>query len=270
MLTFERLHAGIDPGHVALGAHLGDELVGVAIADVASTPQVARLKSVVVPPRLARSRIGQALLAEVERHVVALGVRRLETIYDGTSSTASTMTHMLCKAGWHRPDESVLLLTASMRITEAPWMRARLSDDCTVFAWADLSGAEADQLAGAHWYPRALGPFPDEAVESACSIGVRCAGTVVGWMLTHRVAPHAVRYGRLFVRPEYRARACGVALIAEALRRQQTAGIAECLCAVSSQNTAMLRIVERRIAPYLKSRRELCFAAKNLMPHPRP
>src|SRR5262245_39016757 len=138
MLTFERLHEGIDPGHMALGAHLGGELIGVAIADVASTPQVARLKSVVVPPRFARSEIGQALLAEVERHVVAQGFRRLETIYDGTSATAPTLTQMLCKSGWNRPDESVLLLTASMRITEAPWMRARLSDDCTVFAWADL------------------------------------------------------------------------------------------------------------------------------------
>jgi GNAT superfamily N-acetyltransferase len=194
----------------------------------------------------------------------------METMYSGAAASAPTIARLLAKAGWSISRGSTLILSGSMRIIEAPWMKTRVPADYEVFAWSELTPGDRADLSSvqgdAPWYPPALGPFPAEPIEPACSLGVRHRGRVVGWMLTHRVDPERVRYSRFFVRREHRASFCGVALMAEAIRRQHAAGIPTCLCAVASENRPMMRVVRRRLAPYVEAKTEVCFASKDLAP----
>ena len=271
VLTFQRLDQGIGAGHIAVCANADDRAIGIAIAQIESTLPTARLKSLLVQEPYRHRGIGQRLLGSLEHHARAHGVRRLEATYAGQSPSTQTLSRMLRKAGWHRPSEPAVIFTASTRILEAPWMSARAADKLELFAWSELTARDADELAAARatspWFPDALGPFPEQPVEPACSVGARHQGRVVGWMLLHRVDARTVRYSRLFVRSECRRQVCGVTLFAEALRRQHAAGIPLSICAVSTGNATMLRIMERRIEPYLESKSEVCFAAKDCAAH---
>jgi GNAT superfamily N-acetyltransferase len=268
VITFQRLHDGTEPGQIVVGAYAGDEMIGAAIADVRSTSKVCKLESVFVgAPHRGRG-IAEGLVRALERHARSHGSIRLEALYSGTASSAPTVAHVLAKAGWTVPRGSTLILDGSIRISEARWVKTVASGEYEIFGWSDLTMHEAADLAlepgTSPWYPPALGPFPEQPVEAACSVGVRHRGRVVGWMLTHRVDPARLRYSRLFVRREHRARFSGIALVAEAIRRQHAAGIPNCLCAVASENAAMMRVVRRRLQPYIESKTELCCALKDL------
>jgi GNAT superfamily N-acetyltransferase len=254
-------------GQIAIGAYADEELIGAAFANLLAKPLVGTLQSVFVSAAHRGRGVAQALIGGLERHVSSRGVRRIEAMYAGTAPSAPTIAHILAKAGWKAPNPPTLILGGSVRIAEAAWTR-HVPAGYEIFPWSELSAAETAQLATPHgtapWYPPPLGPFPDEPVEPLCSVGVRHAGQVVGWMLTHRVDHERVRYSRLFVRQEHRARFSGLALIAEAIRRQRAAQIPKCLCAISTGNGAMMRILRRRLAPYIESRTELCCAYKDL------
>ena len=267
-VMFRPLNQGLTADQIAVCATAQDSMVAVAIASIGSTPGTSRLKSLLVQEAHRHRGIAQGLLAALEQRLHAHGARRLEVTYPGGSTSADVFTHILRKAAWHVPAEPVLIFTASTRIATAPWMGIHAVGKGELFPWSELSAAETIELAAARgtsqWFPEALGPFPERPVEPVCSIGARYQGRVVGWMLSHRVDASTVRYSRLFVRQEFRRQVCGVALFAEALRRQHAAGIPTSICAVSRANAAMLRVIKRRVEPYLDSTASVCFAAKEL------
>jgi GNAT superfamily N-acetyltransferase len=259
----------VEPHQIAVGASFGDALIGVAFADIRSKAPIGKVQFVVVGAAHRGRGVAQGLIRALERLACDHGSKRLEAMYSGSGASAATVGHVLAKAGWTTPAAPMLILSGSMRIVEAPWITVVASKAYEIFPWSELSEREASDLAAPaaamQSWPPELGPFPAEPVELACSVGVRHGGRVVGWMLTHRVKPDLVRYSRLFVDPAHRRRFCGLALVAEALRRQRAAGIPNGLLAVFSANSAMMRIVGRRLELYQDSRTELCYAYKDLV-----
>lgn len=265
MVTYHPLVECVEPGQIAVGASIEGALIGIALADVRSTAHPCALQSVVVSEAHRGKGIAHGLLTSLERRACDHGFGRIETMYSGASASAPIVERVLAKAGWTIPQETAWVLDATMRIREAPWMSVTAPAGYEIFPWVELSERDASELrAPVHSCPPELGPFPDEPVEQACSVGVRQQGHVVGWMLTHRVNHETVRYSRLFVSPEHRRRFSGLALVAVALLRQSAAGIPKCLCAVSSGNAAMMRVVRRRLEPYLEAKIELRHASKDL------
>jgi len=254
-------------GEVIVAARANGVTIGLALVDL-SLCERAKLRSIVVDPGFRGCGVAQGLLAFVEEHLRGRGTRHIEAVYETGLAPDTVLSHILKKAGWMRASAATQILHISGRIVQAPWMRTPLPAGCEVFAWSQLTALEAADLAAQPWYPQPLGPFPDEAPDPLCSVGIRHDGQVVGWMLTHRVRPGLMRYSRLFVRPGHRARVCGVVLIAAAIRRQPRVEIEGGMFCVSAANLPMLRIVARRIAPYIERKTELICASKDLVHRP--
>jgi GNAT superfamily N-acetyltransferase len=267
VIRVEAFDEGIAAGQIAVRAIAEAGVVGVALADVQSTPHVGRLQSIYVSDRYRQRGIASRLLRALEQQARVRGARQMQTLYDKMRASAGAVSRVLAKAGWVQPHASMLMLELSPRLQDAPWVRPLAPTDYEIFVWSQLTASERTSLAAresaASW-PQALGPFPDEPVEPTCSVGARHKGEVVGWLLTHRIRPTVLRHSRLFVAREHRARFCGLALVAEALRRQRLAGIPNSLCAVASDNQPMLRIVRRRLEAYVDAKTEVCHAEKDI------
>jgi hypothetical protein len=103
-------------------------------------------------------------------------------------------------------------------------------------------------------------------MEPLNSLGLRGMDGVVGWVITHRIAPATVRYTALFVDERVRRLGHGIALLAEAMRRQMGALGDDSVgtFGVWLHNAPMIRFVRRRMAPYLISMAETRSARKQL------
>ncbi len=120
-----------------------------------------------------------------------------------------------------------------------------------MFPWSELTDAEKQQIQQTLDYPTSLSPFEnDSRLEPLNSLGLRYGEEVVGWIVTHRVAPDTIRYSTMFVAQRFQKLGRGVALISEALKRQIASPVPNCTWAVAMENQQMAHFQRRRLAPY--------------------
>ncbi len=246
---------------VVVAARAGSLTVGLAVADLDGTQ--AHVRSFFVEPSHWGRGLGSGLAAALEDAVRGRGAKRIEAMYEGTSPAAGAAARVAERRGFQPSQPSTLVCRASERMRSAPWMKRPLSRLYHIFPWGELSDAERAQLKAAR-YPAALTPFPDEPVELLNSLGLRRDGHVVGWMLTHRLGPELIRYTSLFVDPGERALGPGMALLAEAIRRQLDNGVPFGIFGIGEANEPMIRLVRRRMVPYLDAFQEVRYVAKDL------
>jgi hypothetical protein len=131
--------------------------------------------------------------------------------------------------------------------------------DVQVFPWQELTAAEresllAEQRRPGSWIPQLLSPFqkdPDHP-RSVCH-GLRANGEVVGWLITHRLAPTVVRYTWGYVRPDVARRGAYLLLIHAAASHHRTCPGIQVLWTVPVWAVEMARFVQRRLAPWMCS-----------------
>jgi GNAT superfamily N-acetyltransferase len=253
----------ISDGRIAVRAEADGVRVGVGIAVLGAPSGTAKLRALVVAPSHRGRGIGHRLVSALERQAREHGSSWIEALYDAAEPSAAILHRVFDKQQWARPPLTAQVFHSTTRIAEASWMRARAAPGYDLFAWTESTSQELAQLARQNW-PHGLGPLPPDEVDAATSVGVRCGGRVVGWMLTQRVAHDLLRYSRLFVAQEHRRRVSGVVLLAESIRRQSKAGIPRGTFSVASANSAMMLVVKRRIAMFIDTRLEVCYASKDL------
>lgn len=251
------------PFEVLLVATVDGREAGVLIAE--RRGELARLMSVVVEANLRRRGVATGLLAALRSHLAGTEVRRVDAMYGG-GPDADVVNGLLRKAGFTWPVSSMMVGVGTERILDGRWSRARPLPEDRIEAWTDLAAEAEATLRPAQWFPDALGPFPEAPVEPLSSVGLVVQGAVVGWCLTHRLDVKTVRYSRLYVHPAHRRGRRGVALLAEAIRRQRAAGIPYGRFGVRTDNAGMLRFAERWLVPHLASWQETIHAVLPLAP----
>jgi hypothetical protein len=73
---------------------------------------------------------------------------------------------------------------------------------------------------------------------------------VVGWVITHRVAPLLVRYTACFVREDLQAQGALFPLLVASIEGIMGTGTS-CTFVTSSQFPRMVRFTQRRLAPFV-------------------
>jgi uncharacterized protein (TIGR03032 family) len=260
-----------DPLIAALALRDG-RAVGLALAERRDEGAAADVLSLVVAPEERGRGLGARLLGELERACAARGVRALGAGYRSSWKAAAIVGRMLRRAGWSEPTIKRRIAKADIGILSAPWLRrwldtARPRAGEEVFAWRDLSAAERAEIVARQrtesWFPAALAPFQIEhRIEETTSVGLRRRGRVAGWLITHRTAADTIQYTSLFVEPALQKLGHAVPLIAEAVRRHLAAEIPYGIFMVDVENTAMMRFVERRLAPFLASTTDLLWSER--------
>jgi GNAT superfamily N-acetyltransferase len=237
--------------------------------DHGSTGQI--LSVFVVESRRGRG-VGTSLLERMEEELGSHGASRVEATYSSSALAACAFESILRRRGWSSPELRMLIGRADARMLQAPWVRQSLSRaELSFFNWSELSAAERSALllqAGETDHG-AIGGLPlsdPEIFEPINSIGVRDGNRVVGWLLTHRVAPATIRYTHLYLHAGSRAFGQSLRLLGEGIRRQAAAlgEDSQAIFGVWAHNARMVRFVQHRLKPYLVSLAETRGSFKNL------
>ncbi|MEG4395517.1 TIGR03032 family protein [Microcoleus sp. BROC3] len=242
------------PGElIGVSASVSEQLVGMAIAEILPN-QTAELISLFVSQGLRQQGIGGNLVKFLEKGLTENQVRVMDVKYQVTDLTNVALEPLLKQRAW-QPPKAVFILaqTTTEKISQAPWLyKYPLPESFEIFPWVSLTQTEKQIILARKDYPEALNPFSDDSrVEPLNSLGLRYQGEVIGWMVTHRVAPDTIRYSSLFVGQKFQKLGRGISLIAESIKRQMASDVSNYTCSVALENPLMIQFVKRHLRPYL-------------------
>jgi len=269
-LTFPAFRPLLDgladqPQVVALGASRFGRPIGLALAVMHPAAGVGELQSLYVLPGYREIGLGTDLVASLESLLQAEGCQYITTTWMTGTPGVEVFESVLLRRGWEPPQCRLLVFRGTAASMEgAAWLdRYRLPAEYTIFPWRDLTAADRqsilDRQAEQPWYHETLSPFfEEESIEYMNSLGLRYQGYVIGWMITHRIAPDTVRFTRLLIHPDPRFRGRAPCLLAESIKLcmayANLHGMRETLKAVfvaDPTNLQMARFAKRRLAPFM-------------------
>ena len=245
-----------DLTNIALGVVLQGQPVGLVLAEYSINQNQANILSLIVAKEHRQRGLGTALLIQIEEILKGYGCQQLNLLYTLNLATP-ILERMLKQQNWTPASfYSLQCLTNRATINQAPFLHGyTLPKKFTIFPWAELTAqerAKIEQRDEGLNYPEELSPFKEDQIEVVSSVGLRYREEVVGWSIVQRVMPNCVTYKALFVKPEFRSLAIGVYLLAASINLQLTDDkVTEAMFIVLTENTRMVRFVNRRLAPYL-------------------
>jgi GNAT superfamily N-acetyltransferase len=271
-----RLQGLIASSTVAIAAADANQPIGLALAEIHSDGR-AEVLSIFVKPSHRQQGVGSALLARLTGELASRGCTA-HLVYTTGQPTTPALERLLQKQDWTLPQPRMWVCrSTTAMIANAPWMqRQALPSAYQIFPWCDITAAEAlaiQQTQGSDsWIPRDLYPFqPEPNLEPLNSLGLRYQGQVVGWMITHRLAPDTIRYSFGFIRQDLQKMGRLISLIANAIQLQINAeNIPNGIWAVSCQRPLMIQFVRKHMAPYLASIQETRGCYKSLIKDAKP
>ncbi|MEP0981349.1 GNAT family N-acetyltransferase [Leptolyngbya sp. FACHB-17] len=244
---------------IAIGAVKDGCPVGLILAELSADLKRAEVRSIFVTQSARNQGIGTALLGALEQSLADQGCAEVQLVYMTGKPSASILERLLEKYCWTVPQTRMLVGRSTIdRMAQAPWMaQSHLPATFTIFPWDQLTHEERSYLQHqqitADWIPSDLAPLEQEPIESLNSLGVRYQGTIVGWVITHRLNLDTIRYTCSFIRADFQRRGRIIPLYVEAIRRQAQAGIRNGIWTVPLRHTAMFNFVQNRMAPYMTS-----------------
>jgi GNAT superfamily N-acetyltransferase len=238
---------------LAVSAMAEGAMVGLAIAELQAGGQ-ATLQSLMVQPNHRNKGIATRMLAQLQRFLAEQGACRLAARYRNNTAMTITLAPLLQRLGWSAPRTDFVLLKGNAnKLSSTGWnTRFALAAPYAVFPWVQATAQDLSMAQQLGAPPELCPPTsPDDGTDHLISLGLRHSGSLVGWLIAHRLNAQTVRYSSLYVAPSHRAQARGLALLAEGFCRQQQAGIPHAKAAVAANNALFLRVVRRHLHPYL-------------------
>ncbi|MEG4852920.1 GNAT family N-acetyltransferase [Microcoleus sp. B5-D4] len=245
---------------VAIAASDSNEPVGLALADILPDGKAGEVLSIFVEKKYRNLGVGTSLLARLEEELLSRGCASVNLVYTTGQPTTLALENLLQKCNWTPPQPRMIVCKSTTdKIANAPWMqKATLPAAYTIFPWVEITAEERilikQQQAAAPWIPPQLIPFENEEnFEPLNSVGLRYRGQVVGWVITHRIAPDTIRYTCSFVRQDLQKMGRIIPLYVRAIKIQEQAGIPKGIWTVPFVYTSMVSFVKKRMASYMIS-----------------
>ena len=258
----------------AVGATLAGDPVGLVLAELQQDARVAEICSIGVAAHQRHVGIGTALLRRIEYELVDRRCAWAEVAYMTNRTSTFIVERLLRKTGWPAAALRVMICRTDFDLLySAPWMKETdFPPPFQVFRWKELTVRErADTMesqAHKEWFPEALSPFvKDYLIDPVCSLGLRYQGEIVGWCIGHQIGEDTLSCGCLFVRKEFEARGRAIALLAQAVHASRHTDRRKFIFGVSFERPPMIRFVQRRMAPYLRSIETTKGSRKQLSAH---
>jgi predicted N-acetyltransferase YhbS/acyl carrier protein len=242
---------------VAVGALVDGQPAGAAVATLTTDGARAGLGSLVVARERRGQGVGAALVAEVERLLVARGGARADPAPRARQALRAR-PHAPARAARvrgprRRPRDIQVSAEAMARL---PWLAtARLPAGFACAPLAQVTPDERDALRAAGWFEADWDPFAaaeHHRERTYQDLVLRQGGDVVGWILCARVEPDTLLWHTLLVRHDLQGTGVGLALCAEALGRAMgDPAVRRHVLTVHETNGSMLALVAAALAPHV-------------------
>lgn len=258
---------------IAIGALVGEQKpVGLALAEIIADGASANLLSIFVTQNYRNRGIGTALLTRLEAELGLRGCNNVKLIYTTSNPQATAFERVIQKRNWLSPTPRHLVCKCDHRNLDAPWLDRdyRLPSSFTLFPWKEITTKERNllhrQQQTEQWIPPELVPFRHEDnLETFNSFGLRYQNEVVGWILTHRLAPDTIRYTCAYIRPDLQKLAQIICLYQKSIKLHTTRlDIPHGIWTVPFRFKSHVRFILKRFGPYMDSIEESRESSKSL------
>jgi GNAT superfamily N-acetyltransferase len=240
----------------------GGQNAGLILAEPQAEGGGVMIRSMFVVPDQRRKGLARHLLHVLARELSARCCPHLDLFYRTDWRACPVIEHILQSEGWLPAKVQLYQYRCNLEdhLAALDAMQPELPPGFSFFPWSELSEADRQDIrarqGGENGYPPTLDPFqlPGYPVFNN-SLGLRYAGRVVGWLVTHRGGPDVIQYTSLFTWPELRSVGrvkLAFAMIVTAIRQQVAQGIFHFIFQVEAHNRPMQYFVRQYFAPYVK------------------
>lgn len=249
----------IDNDSFFIIAFSGEKPVGLAFISWKKIMKTGELYSLFVLPDFRRQGIGSQLFGKFQEEIKAQSKTGLiTTIYPQDEETAPAWEKILKNHGWTGNRPFMIRCLFDGPAFNPPWINLPLNfpDSFQEFPWGELTENEKKRLYERYvegHFSQVISPFNEEdRIELINSLGLRHEDEVVGWMITHRVAPDTIRYTALFINREYHFHTFSIKLLVDAIHLQKKSNVKWAMFELPLIQVASswVHFVKKRLVPY--------------------
>jgi GNAT superfamily N-acetyltransferase len=225
----------------------------------ASSPSPPEMLSLSVTPDHRHRGVATRLVEGLEQTLRDRGAARVDAVYMTGKPGIEAVERILAARRWQAPAAR----TYTMRFTvdqaeRMPWYgRVPLrASEFEIFPWAELDASTRASLIASQrerpWMTPGLEFWKHDAhgFDAVSSLGLRHGGEVVGWTITHRLAPDLTRISGAFVRDDLSRRGRLMALWTASIARMRADGVRWISSITPVQLGPMVAFLAHRCAPW--------------------
>jgi GNAT superfamily N-acetyltransferase len=257
---------------IAIGAFQQEQPVGLLLASLIPAFNVIEIHSLFVKEEHRHHKVATLMLSELEQYARQKQCALLTIIYPNGEPTTPYLERLLQAKGWAPPKRFGLTCRFDGPTFNPPWLSREypLSPHFQIFSWTEISPEERAILQKRKEQgeiPGPLFPFKEpEKIEPLNSLGLRYKNQVVGWMITHRIAPDTIRYSALYILREFQYRKEAIILLQQSIKLQLSSsvrwGVLE--LNIAHVEPSWMTFVKHRLIPYAESVKYLKQVHRNL------
>lgn len=230
--------------------------VGLSIGEINQQEESAEILSLFVEPTHRNRGVSTQLVKFIEDEVKAKGCQHLAMTYLSGKPTTYSLERVLQKCHWAEPQVHEIIGKGHIdNVIKMPWVNKEgyFVNSYEIFPWSSLSNEEKMSIQKQKdKIPQDLYPLQYMAnMERVNSIGLRYRGDVVGWLISHRIAPDTIRFTCSYIRHDLQKIGRNLGLMAEAIKRQHQAKIPYIIWTTPMHHQGMVEFTKKRISPFL-------------------
>lgn len=209
---------------IAWGAQISNQVpIGICIAIIDNGLNFLEILHIEIDKEYRNQHIGRALLAHTQKEGKKHKILFSSFIYPKDTPESPPIEKILQANQWKGPRPFLTRALFDTVKFDPPLLHLKLSypQGYKKFLWKDLSKKQRDDLLYREkqgHFSKSISPFKDEnIIELANSIGLEYKDRVIGWMITHRVAPDTVRYSALYVETSHKTKGPIIKLLTDSM-----------------------------------------------------
>jgi hypothetical protein len=164
------------------------------------------------------------LMERLQEEAKKEGGRNFTLTYPLNDPSTPAIKKILASVGWKEERPFILRCVFNVYLFNTPWIHHELSypPGYEEFLWAHLTEEDRKELEHQELqqlFPWPVSPFIDEeSIEPRNSLGLRYHGKIIGWCLTHRIAPDTIRYTSLFIQSSWQFKKLAMKLLIDSIK----------------------------------------------------
>jgi len=236
--------------------------VGLVIAINTEFPFYSEIHSLFVLKEHRSQNVGGRLLNSVEEYLKKKGCKYSTLFFRYDRALAQGNENFLKAHGWNKSTCSSLLYLFHSSLFNPPWLHLYdkpLPNRFREVSWTQVNEKDRKLLKALEKekaFPFYVSPFRDEQlVEPLNSLAVYEGDEVVGWLITHRILPHMIRYQAFFFENRLQHTGIPMKILCDSIKLQINSSVPYALVEinVSVSESDWIRFANKRLTPYAQA-----------------